>query len=173
MGKIGIPDSILLKPGKLTADEFEAMKRHVVIGGQIISKAHWLGDARDVVEYHHEKWDGSGYMRGLRGEQIPVSARIFAIVDVFDALTSRRPYKEPLSLDATLAIIDKDAGSHFDPALVIAFNGIASAAFQAVQSHSECQLEQLLTTAIEGYYGVSTTEGKHSPSPAAASQPAA
>jgi HD-GYP domain-containing protein (c-di-GMP phosphodiesterase class II) len=139
------------------------MKKHVVIGGQIISKAHWLGDARDVVEYHHEKWDGSGYMRGLRGEEIPLSARIFAIVDVFDALTSRRPYKEPLSLEASLVIIQKDAGSHFDPTLVTAFSTIAGDAFQAVQGHSDSQLEQLLATAIEGYYGISTAQGINSP----------
>jgi len=172
VGKIGIPDSILLKPGKLTEDEFETMKRHVVIGSQIISKAHWLGDARDVVEYHHEKWDGSGYMRGLRGEEIPLSARIFAIVDVFDALTSRRPYKEPLSLEAALAIINKDAGSHFDPALVTTFNSIAGDTFQAVQGHSDSELEQLLATAIEGYYGISAAQGNSNPATVAASHSA-
>ncbi|MBI4985963.1 MAG: HD domain-containing protein, partial [Rhodocyclales bacterium] len=91
VGKIGISDSILLKPARLDEREFAAMKTHVAIGVDIIEKSNWLQQARDVVEFHHEKYDGNGYLKGLRGEDIPLTARIFAIVDVFDALTSKRP----------------------------------------------------------------------------------
>ena len=99
VGKIGITDSILLKPGKLNAEEFAVMKTHVQIGVDIIAKSGWLKDARDIIEFHHEHFDGNGYLQGLRGDAIPVAARLFAIVDVFDALTSRRPYKDPFSVD--------------------------------------------------------------------------
>jgi len=154
VGKIGVADSILLKPGKLTEDEFQSMKQHVTLGRAIISKAKWLGDAKDIVEYHHEKWDGSGYIKGLSREEIPLSARIFAIVDVFDALTSKRPYKEPMSLADALAIVNKDAGGHFDPSIVTAFNEIASKEYKTVISYTDTQLQQILLTTIEGYYGL-------------------
>ena len=127
VGKIGISDSILLKPGKLTAEEFAAMQQHVTLGLDIIAQSEWLADAGDVVRYHHEKFDGRGYLGGLAGEAIPLVARIFAIVDVFDALTSRRPYKEPMPLEQALGILNEGNGNHFDPALLARFRTMAAA----------------------------------------------
>jgi HD-GYP domain-containing protein (c-di-GMP phosphodiesterase class II) len=121
VGKLGTPDAVLHKPGKLDASEFGEMKRHVAHGLDIIGRSAWLRDATPVVGHHHEKWDGSGYGSGLRGEAIPLAARIFAVADVFDALASRRPYKEPLSVDETLAILEQGRGSHFDPSLLDLF----------------------------------------------------
>ncbi|WP_244433744.1 HD-GYP domain-containing protein [Azospirillum sp. B506] len=126
VGKIAIPDSILLKPGKLDAEEFAVMKTHVVHGLDIVGSSDWLADATDVVGGHHEKFDGSGYPRGLTGDAIPMAARIFAVADVFDALTSRRPYKEPMSFAATMDILADGAGRHFDPVVLERFTGIAA-----------------------------------------------
>ena len=97
VGKIGISDNILLKPAKLDPEEFSIMRTHVTLGLEILQDAEWLQAATDVVGNHHEKFDGTGYPRGLKGEAIPLNARIFAIVDVFDALASERPYKQPMS----------------------------------------------------------------------------
>jgi len=132
VGKIAIPDHILLKPGRLTEEEFAIMKTHVTHGAQILSRAQWLAEARDIPLYHHEKWDGTGYMEGLEGENIPLLARIFAVVDVFDALTSERPYKDPMPLDKALAIIEEGAGSHFDPHVARVFIQHARAWYEAV-----------------------------------------
>jgi putative two-component system response regulator len=128
IGKVGIPDGILLKPGKLSPEEFEIMKAHTVIGGDTLKAADFEagGDSfmamgRDIAFYHHEKWDGSGYPFNLRGEQIPLAARIVALGDVYDALTSRRPYKEAFSHERSKAIILQGKGSHFDPDVVDAF----------------------------------------------------
>jgi putative two-component system response regulator len=129
IGKVGIPDSILLKPGKLTPEEFEIMKRHAEIGRQALLAAaeessqpsDFLTCAIEIAGAHHEKWDGGGYPNGLRGETIPLSARLMAVADVFDALTSRRVYKPAMPFDQAAAIIEKGAGSHFDPAVVGAF----------------------------------------------------
>ncbi len=141
IGKIGIPDSILLKPGKLTPEEFEVMKTHSEIGGQAIDNAiqqafsavgdgkvmqlqdaaHFLHVASEIARYHHEKWDGSGYPEGLIGEEIPVSARLMALADVFDALSSHRAYKEAMDIDATVEIIVAGKGTHFDPDVVDGF----------------------------------------------------
>ena len=125
VGKLGIRDNILLKPGKLSDEEFTVMKTHVDHGMELTDRASWLKDAQAVVGSHHEKYDGAGYPAGLKGEAIPLTARIFAITDVFDALTSRRPYKEPMSFDETMQILDSGRGSHFDPALVDTFSAIA------------------------------------------------
>ncbi len=123
IGKIGIPDVILQKPGKLTPDEWEIMKNHTEIGATIIGDDHsnLLKIARIIARSHHEKWDGSGYPNGLAGEAIPVEARIVAIADVFDALTSIRPYKAAWTIEEARAYIDQESGKHFDPALVTAF----------------------------------------------------
>ena len=123
VGKIGIPDAILRKPGKFDAQEWEVMRRHPDIGAEIIGEhpGGLLQLAHSIALNHHEKWDGSGYPRGLAGEAIPIEARIVALADVFDALTARRPYKEPWSLEDTLAHIQVQAGQHFDPALVPLF----------------------------------------------------
>ena len=123
VGKIGIPDAVLRKPGPLDADEWATMRRHPEIGAEIIGEypSGVLQLAREIALAHHEKWDGSGYPRGLAGEAIPVSARIVAIADVFDALTTRRPYKEPWPVQEAMNHIAAQAGKHFDPALVALF----------------------------------------------------
>lgn len=120
IGKIGIPDHILLKPGRLTGEEMAIMRRHPLIGAEIIGETDspLLALARSVALYHHEKWDGSGYPHGLAGEDIPLEARIVALADVFDALTSRRPYKEAWSVEEALSLIRSESGRHFDPDLV-------------------------------------------------------
>jgi putative two-component system response regulator len=120
IGKIGIADSILLKPGKLTADEYKEMQKHPLIGAEIIGdcESDLLKMAKAVALYHHEKWDGSGYPFGLSGEQIPIEARIVALSDVFDALTSARPYKKAWSIEETLQYIRQQKGQHFEPLLV-------------------------------------------------------
>ncbi|WP_043648351.1 response regulator [Chitinilyticum litopenaei] len=122
-GKIGIPDCILKAPRKLDADEWEIMKTHAQIGQLILSRGHspLFALAAEIALTHHEKWDGSGYPQGLVGEQIPESGRIVALADVFDALTTKRPYKEPWTIDAASAEIWRGAGTHFDPQLVDAF----------------------------------------------------
>lgn len=126
VGKIGLPDSILLKPARLDPDERKIMERHVEIGGEIL-KGHdseLMQMARCVALTHHEKWDGSGYPRGLKGEDIPLEGRIAAICDVFDALTSTRPYKQGWTTEEALSFIREQGGKHFDPWLVEIFEGI-------------------------------------------------
>jgi putative two-component system response regulator len=123
VGKIGIPDAILKKPGKLDPDEWEVMKQHASIGAHIMGehKSGVLKMAHTIAQNHHEKWDGSGYPAGLRGEHIPLVARIVAVVDVFDALCSERPYKRAWPLEDVLALLRRDSGRHFDPTLVALF----------------------------------------------------
>lgn len=126
VGKIGIPDAVLQKPGKLDAEEWAVMQRHAEIGAEIIGDhpAGVLRLARLIALTHHEKWDGSGYPKGLVGDAIPLEARIVAIADVFDALTSRRPYKAAWSMDDAFAYLREQAGKHFDPALVEPFTAL-------------------------------------------------
>jgi putative two-component system response regulator len=139
IGKVGIPDSILLKPGKLTPEEFAVMKTHTTLGRDAILAAEKLLDepnsfleyAREIAYCHQEKWDGSGYPQGLAGETIPVSARLMAVADVYDALISRRVYKPPFPHAEALEIIRAGRSSHFDPAMVDAFVAIAEQ-FRAV-----------------------------------------
>ena len=121
IGKIGIPDAILLKPGGLTPDEWKVMRTHPEIGKRLIEKIPFLHGAIPVVWCHHEKWDGSGYPRGLKGEGIPINARIFAVVDAFDAMTFDRPYSKAIPFDAAIAEIKRCAGAHFDPHVVESF----------------------------------------------------
>ena len=128
VGKINIPDNILNKPGKLTPDEFEIMKTHTTAGKEIMEKAistvsgeNYLKEARNMAGYHHERWDGKGYPEGLHGEVIPLSARVMAVADVFDALTSARVYKPPFSMEEALKIISDGAGTQFDPKCVEVF----------------------------------------------------
>jgi len=120
IGKIGIPDAILLKPGRLEPDEWEIMQRHTTIGRELLDgdDSDLMRMACDIAFSHHEKWDGSGYPRGLAGEDIPIAGRIAALADVFDALTSERPYKSAWSVDAALEMIRDNRGKHFDPELV-------------------------------------------------------
>lgn len=121
MGKLGIPDAILHKPGKLTPEEWEIMKQHPRFAYAMLSSIDYLQPALDIPYCHHEKWDGTGYPRGLKGEQIPLVARIFAIVDVWDALRSDRPYRKAWSEEKTLDYIREQSGTHFDPQVVNAF----------------------------------------------------
>lgn len=126
VGKIGIPDRILLKPGKLDESEFQVMKLHTVIGGKILSEAgrYPVLEAGQIVALqHHEKWDGSGYPTGLKGEGIHIFARIVMIVDVFDALTSARPYKDAFAIEKTVGIMQQGCGTYFDPDLLSRFIG--------------------------------------------------
>ncbi|WP_432741519.1 HD-GYP domain-containing protein [Methylobacter sp. G7] len=152
VGKIGIRDQILLKPGKLTPEEFKVMKTHVSLGVDILSKSSWLMGALDVVEFHHEKYDGSGYLQGLKGEAIPLNARIFAIVDVFDALTSKRPYKESWTAVDAIAALKRDSGSHFDPQLVSAFALIALRLHEEMSGFEEHRIEAMLQHLIAPYF---------------------
>ena len=123
IGKIGIPDAILLKPGKLEPNEWDIMKTHTTIGEKLLDggDSDLLHLAREIAISHHEKWDGSGYPNGLKGEDIPQAGRIAALADVFDALTSERPYKKAWTIDAAVALIKDNSGKHFDPELVEVF----------------------------------------------------
>ena len=121
LGKLGIPDAILQKPARLTVEEFDKIKQHPVLGGGIIGENPWFDLARQCAISHHEHWDGNGYPNGLKGEAIPLIGRIVAVIDVFDALTSKRPYKEPWSIDNAVKEIDRCSGTQFDPAVVAAF----------------------------------------------------
>ena len=128
IGKILVSDRILKKPGKLTPEEFEQMKKHTSLGGKVVKEVlegitdeEYLEFASDIVVGHHEKWDGSGYPNGIAGEEIPLPARIMAIADVFDALISKRCYKEPMPVEEAFEIIREGAGKHFDPKLVEVF----------------------------------------------------
>lgn len=123
VGKIGIPDSILLKPGKLTADEFEVIKTHTVIGGRILCESHFpiLKVATEIAFTHHERWDGTGYPAGLRAEAIPITGRIIALADAFDAMTHARPYKDAFSVEHGVSEIRRCSGTQFDPGIVEVF----------------------------------------------------
>jgi putative two-component system response regulator len=123
VGKIGIPDSVLLKPGKLDAGEWEIMRSHTTKGAEILagSQSPLLQMAEAIARTHHERWDGSGYPNGLEGEEIPLAGRICAICDVYDALGSARPYKNPWTPQEVLEEIARGSGTHFDPAIVTAF----------------------------------------------------
>jgi len=118
VGKIGIPDSILLKPGKLSDDEWEAMKKHPIYAYNMLAPIDYLKPSLDIPYCHHERWDGKGYPRGLKGTDIPLPARIFAVVDFYDALISERPYREAWSEESALHLIKKESGKHFDPQVV-------------------------------------------------------
>jgi len=130
VGKVAIPDHILLKPGRLNEDELVIMREHAMHGWEMLKRAasrmgeddHFLRHAMDIARHHHEKWNGSGYPDKLAGDQIPLSARLMAVADVYDALISRRPYKEPMSHERAVAFIREGRGSHFDPEIVDAFN---------------------------------------------------
>ena len=149
IGKIQIPDAILRKPGKLTDEEFEIMKQHTTFGAAVIQQAldtlpysDYLVEARNLTAHHHEKWNGKGYPDGLSGEDIPLSARVMAVADVFDALVSKRCYKEPFSFEKAMDIIREDAGTHFDPKVAEAF----IAASDEVRKASEQFMDMNYTT---------------------------
>jgi HD-GYP domain-containing protein (c-di-GMP phosphodiesterase class II) len=121
MGKIGIPDPILHKTGRLSDEEWVTMRKHPQLAYDMLYRVEYLRPALDIPYCHHEKWDGTGYPRGLKGEEIPMTARLFAIVDVWDALTSDRPYRPAWSEDQALAYLRDQSGRHFDPQVVDLF----------------------------------------------------
>jgi putative two-component system response regulator len=145
IGKVGIPDAVLLKPGKLTPEEFEVMKTHTTLGRDAIASAENLIDApssflrcaREIAYSHQEKWDGSGYPQGLAGENIPLSARLMAVADVYDALISRRVYKPPFTHQQAVDIVREGAGRHFDPDVVNAFLAVEGQFARIAQRFSE------------------------------------
>jgi putative two-component system response regulator len=147
IGKVGIPDAILLKPGKLTAEEFTVMKTHTTLGRDAILAAEKLLDApssflklaREIAHFHQEKWDGSGYPEGLAGESIPLSARLMAVADVYDALISRRVYKPPFPHDKAVAIIREGRDKHFDPHIVDAFLQIEQECHQIAERFADSE----------------------------------
>lgn len=136
IGKIGIPDAILLKAGPLTPEQWQTMRRHPEIGKRLIEGVPFLRGAIPIVYCHHEKWDGSGYPRGLRGEEIPVGARIFTVVDAFDAMTFDRPYSTAIPFDAAYTEIKRCAGSHFDPVVVEAFLRVPESLLEEIRRKS-------------------------------------
>jgi len=152
VGKIGVRDSILLKPGKLTDVEFEEMKTHVDHGLRIVKQVAWLNDASDVVGGHHEKWNGSGYPNRLSKENIPLNARVFAVADVFDALTSRRPYKEPFPVEQAESILMEGRNQHFDPELVDLFLSRCRSLMRETSELDETALKNLLRAAAFPYF---------------------
>nr|WP_250885649.1 two-component system response regulator [Shewanella jiangmenensis] len=139
IGKIGTPDAVLKKPAKLDADEWKIMQQHAQIGAEIIGEHAdpLLQMSRRIALTHHEKWDGSGYPNGLKGEEIPIEGRIVAIADVFDALTSIRPYKKAWTIEDTMALLESEAGKHFDPALVEHFKVILPEVIAIRDQHIE------------------------------------
>lgn len=152
VGKIGIPDAILLKPGPLNNDEFSIMKQHVTLGLDIISHSSWLRHASDVVGNHHEWFDGSGYPKGLIGGAIPLTARVFAIADVFDALTSVRPYKQVFSLEKSLNMLRESMGTHFEPRLVEVFLLVAPKLYTHFNQVNKHELEKDLQEVLQHYW---------------------
>jgi HD-GYP domain-containing protein (c-di-GMP phosphodiesterase class II) len=121
IGKLGIPDAILFKPGKLTEDEWKVMRQHPALGYTLLSPISFLQPALDIVYCHHERWDGSGYPQGLKGEEIPLNARIFAVVDIWDALVAERLFRRSSTKDEAIAYIQDQAGKKLDPQVVKAF----------------------------------------------------
>lgn len=139
IGKIGIPDRVLLKPGKLDAEEWGIMQKHVEYGADILGNhnSELLSLAREVALGHHEKWNGKGYPNGVKGEDIPLSARIVAIADVFDALTSERPYKKAWPIDKVIKLLEEEAGEHFDPKLIPEFMVCLPRVFEIMKEYGD------------------------------------
>lgn len=154
VGKIAIPDAILLKPGRLTEEEMDIMRTHVIQGESIVADIGWLAGANAVVAGHHEEWNGSGYPRGLVGEAIPITARIFAVADVFDALCSERPYKKSMEFEAAMVILQRDTGSHFDPHIMAIFTPMAHSLYQRLANANENDIRFLMKERVRVYFGM-------------------
>jgi len=135
IGKIGTPDAILLKPGPLDDEQWRIMRQHPEIGRGVLLSVPFLRDAAEIVHSHHEHYDGSGYPRGLAAEQIPLGARIFAVVDVYDALSSDRPYRKKMSYGEVREEIKKGSGTHFDPRVVEAFMQISASQWNEIENN--------------------------------------
>lgn len=152
VGKIGIRDALLHKPGGLTPEEFAEVRQHVQHGRDIVARTEWLHDALDVIGGHHEHFDGTGYDQQLQGEAIPLTARIFAVSDVFDALATARPYKEAFAYDVTVAIMKDGRGSHFDPQVLDAFWPIAADLHHVCSTSSSQELDAVLRDLCAQYF---------------------
>jgi putative nucleotidyltransferase with HDIG domain len=137
IGKLGIPDGVLLKPGPLTAEERELMQKHAQIGFDLVRDIPFLADAAEIVLAHHERFDGKGYPRGIKGEELLLSARIFAVADTLDAITSERPYQRASSFEEAREIIRRFSGGHFDPEVVNVFLGIAEETWPAIANDQQ------------------------------------
>jgi ribonuclease P protein subunit RPR2 len=136
VGKVAVPDAILWKPEPLTPDERALMQQHPIVGWEILREIDFLGEAKLVVRHHHERWDGDGYPDGLHGELIPLAARVFAVADVLDALTTIRPYRPPSPVSVARDMIRESAGSHFDPDVVAAFLQIPETTLDRIRVES-------------------------------------
>jgi putative nucleotidyltransferase with HDIG domain len=134
VGKIGVPDSVILKPGPLTESEWKVMRTHPEVGNRMLRKIGFLRDSAEIVLCHHEKVDGTGYPRGLKGEEIPMGARLFTVIDVYDALTTARPYHDATAHEKALEILRSGSGTHFDPRVVAAFEKVPAAEWQEIAS---------------------------------------
>jgi len=150
IGKIGIPDSILLKEGKLTAEETELMQSHVRIGYDVVCRIAFLAGAAEIVLTHQERWDGTGYPQGLAGEEIPLGARIFAVADTLDAMTSDRPYRRALSYQEAREEISRESGRQFDPAVVQAFLAVPSQTWENIRIEADRRRKGMRTAALVG-----------------------
>jgi HD-GYP domain-containing protein (c-di-GMP phosphodiesterase class II) len=133
VGKVGVPDAILFKSSSLTEEEYALVRRHPVIGSEILRDVDFLGEGKLVVRHHHERWDGAGYPDGLAGESIPLAARVFAVADALDALTTDRPYRPASTFEHARQVVLAGAGSQFDPAVVAAYEGIPDATFEQLR----------------------------------------
>ena len=158
VGKIGISDNILLKPGRLDEQEFAVMQQHVKHGLDIVNRSAWLKDAAPIVGGHHEKYDGSGYYAQLRGSDIPLEARIFAVADVFDAVTSHRPYHKPLDFDDAMGLLEAGRAKHFDPEILDAFATIARTLYDTYADRDDEELRRDHAAIVERYYRGDLTE---------------
>jgi putative nucleotidyltransferase with HDIG domain len=136
VGKVAIPDAVLFKPAQLSRDEEQLMRQHTLIGADIVADIDFLGSARDVIRSHHERWDGRGYPDGLAGEQIPLAARVFALADTLDALTTDRPYRPGRSLAAAREEIARVRGAQFDPEVVDVFQAVPDAKLEEIRERA-------------------------------------
>lgn len=153
IGKVGVSDNILLKPSSLSADERQEMQKHVVHGIDILTNSVWLQEAARVIGFHHEKFDGTGYPYGIKAGDIPVEARIFSIVDVFDALVSTRPYKNALPCEQAMKVMEQECGRSFDPQFLSVFMSIAEGLYHQVIGLDLAQLKEMCAAIIEQYSG--------------------
>jgi ribonuclease P protein subunit RPR2 len=133
VGKVAVPDAILFKAERLTDEEYALVTRHPVIGAEILRDVTFLGEAKLVVRHHHERWDGAGYPDGLHGDDIPLAARVFALADTLDALTTDRPYRPATTWDAARAVIEAESGTQFDPDVVAAYREVPDSTFERLR----------------------------------------
>lgn len=154
VGKIGIADKILLKNGPLNEEEWARMKLHPILGKELVEDMPWFKDALDVIVHHHERFDGNGYPDKLKGHKIPLNARIFAIIDVFDALLASRPYKKALSYEEAIEIMKQNNGTHFDPQIFEKFLSFAPDFAQVTATHSITQLREKLEAKRKKIFGL-------------------